>query len=174
MRARSLLRLLTATVLSIATGATYAADLVPPGSYDASMPQIDEEDLIDPDDKVYFGWSGAYLPECDSGKAQRAVARRIARAVPSYYDGRKIKILEEIRESDFTIRRPSPIARRYCNGVATLTDDTRHRIYYALIQYDGFLGLSWGVEACLDGLDKYRVYDGECRTVRPEQEIIPR
>lgn len=174
MRARSILTLLTATVLSVATGTTFAADLVPPGSYDTTIPQIDEEDFIDPNERVYFGWSGDYLPACDSGSAQRAVARQIARAVPSYYDGLEIKLIEEIRESDFTIRRPSPVGRRYCNGVATLSDDTRHRIYYALVQYDGFLGLSWGVKACLDGLDKFRVYDGECRTVRPEQEIIPR
>ncbi len=174
MRARSIFTLLTATVLSFASGTAIAADTVPNRSDNANIPQIDKEDFIDPDERVYFGWSGDTLPACDSGSAQRAVARQISRAVTSYYDGREIKNIEDIRETGFLIRQPSPVGKRYCNGIATLTDDTRHRIYYALVQYDGFLGLSWGVSACLDGLDKYRVYDGECRTVRPEQEIIPR
>ncbi len=175
MRARSILTLMTATLMSVvATGTTFSADAVAPGSYDATIPQIEDQDLIAPEDRVYFGWSGDYLPACDSRRAQRAVMRRVARAYRSYYDGRRIKLLEDIRESGFSIRSPSPVGRRYCNGTATLTDDTRYRVYYALVQYDGFLGLSWSAEVCLDGLDKFRVYDGDCRTVRPEQEIIPR
>ncbi|KZL21588.1 hypothetical protein PsAD2_00887 [Pseudovibrio axinellae] len=171
MRTKSILTILVTAALGVATGSTYAADM---GTYEEPTAQIDDEDIINPDEKVYFGWSGTYLPECDSRKAQRAVSRQIARAVPSYYDGRKIKLMEDIHESEFIIGQPSPVARRYCNGVAILTDDTRHRIYYALVQYDGFLGISWSVKACIDGLDKFRVYDGQCRTVRPEQEIIPR
>ncbi len=169
MRARSILTLMTATLMSVvATGTTFSADAVAPGSYDATIPQIEDQDLIAPEDRVYFGWSGDYLPPVILVGPTRSHAPRRT-CYRSYYDGRRIKLLEDIRESGFSIRSPSPVGRRYCNGTATLTDDTRYRVYYALVQYDGFLGLSWSAEVCLDGLDKFRVYDataGQCARSR--------
>ena len=151
-----------------------AADLRQPYSQpeQAGIPQVDR--LAPYEDRVYFSWLGRSLPDCDSGRARRrAVARQVSRAVPSYYGSLEIINMEDVRETNYGDR-PTPVGRRYCDAQAIMSDDTHRRVYYTLVQYDGFLGLSWGVRACVDGLDKFRIYDGDCRALRPEQDIIPR
>ncbi|MXN63390.1 cytoplasmic protein [Stappia sp. GBMRC 2046] len=108
------------------------------------------------------------IPNCLNASVQRAVTRRVARAYPGYYDGRKIANLDGVVETAYQIDNPSPLARRYCEGHATLSDGNIHRVYFKVVERQGFVGVSWGVEACLDGLDRWRVYDGYCRTVRPQ------
>ncbi|MTI19048.1 hypothetical protein E1162_17535 [Rhodobacteraceae bacterium RKSG542] len=71
-----------------------------------------------------------------------------------------------IQETGFQLGNPSPVARRYCAARAILSDGSHRALYYMVVEHDGFVGVSWNVQACLDGLDKYRVYDGRCRTVR--------
>ncbi|NRG17679.1 hypothetical protein HPQ64_08260 [Rhizobiales bacterium] len=76
--------------------------------------------------------------------------------------------LDRVVETGYQIGNPSPLARRYCEGHATLSDGNIHRVYYKVVEHQGFVGIRWNVEACLAGLDRWRVYDGNCRTVRPQ------
>lgn len=108
------------------------------------------------------------IPNCLDASVQRAVSRRVARAYPGYYDGRTITTMDGVVETAYEIGTPSPLARRYCEGHATLSDGNMHRVYYKVIEHQGFVGISWDVEACLAGLDRWRVYDGYCRTARPQ------
>lgn len=120
-------------------------------------------------DRVYFSWnSEPRLPDCVDASVQSAVSASVARAVPDYYDGRVIVGLDRIVETAYELGTPSPLARRYCEGEATLSDGTATRVFYKVIEHAGFVGIRWNVEACLSGLDKWHVYDGYCRTVRPQ------
>jgi hypothetical protein len=48
-----------------------------------------------------------------------------------------------------------------------MSDGRARHVYYAIMEHSGFVGVSWNLRACVDGLDPWRVYDARCRTVRP-------
>ncbi|WP_439528911.1 cytoplasmic protein [Pannonibacter sp.] len=119
-------------------------------------------------EQVYFSSTAEpRLPACDSPAVQSAVAGRVASADALYYGGRTITVIDRIAETAYKANGISPLARRFCTGIATLSDGSRHTVHYALVQHGGFVGLSWGVDACLNGLDRWYVHDASCRTVRP-------
>lgn len=63
-------------------------------------------------------------------------------------------------------REDRPIARRYCEATAYMSDGRRHTVWY-LIEYGaGFAGLGSNVEFCMMGFDRWHVYDGRCRVLR--------
>lgn len=118
--------------------------------------------------RLYFTFPGEpRLPECSSALVRGAVARTVSRAKRSYNDGRRILGLNEITEADFDVNRISPLARRFCQGQATLSDGRTMPVYYMIEKNAGLLGFLWNVEACLEPLDKWRVYGASCSTVRP-------
>lgn len=43
----------------------------------------------------------------------------------------------------------------------------RHKVYYSIIEDGGFIGFSWGVEWCVEGLDRSWTYQPNCRMARP-------
>lgn len=60
-----------------------------------------------------------------------------------------------------------PIARRYCGGKVALSDGRRRTIWYLIEDGMGFVGLGDNVEFCISGLDRWLVYNGRCRVLRP-------
>lgn len=120
------------------------------------------------EDRVYFSWSAEpRIPECLDNSVQSAVSARVARAYSGYYDGRVIVGIDRVVETGYELGTPSPLARRYCEGRATLSDGTEAAVFYKVVEHAGFVGIRWNVEACLLGLDRWHVYDGSCRTTRP-------
>lgn len=59
-----------------------------------------------------------------------------------------------------------PIARRYCNASVWLSDGNRRHIWYLIESGQGFAGIGDNVEFCVDGFDRWNVYDGHCRVLR--------
>ncbi|MCA1300852.1 cytoplasmic protein [Stappia indica] len=119
-------------------------------------------------ERPYFSWNGEpRIPMCEDASVQGAVAAKIARADVDYYGGLRITELNRIVETSYQVNRPSPYARRYCEARASLNDGSQRRIYYAIMEHSGFVGVSWNLRACLAGLDPWHVYDANCRTVRP-------
>lgn len=112
------------------------------------------------------------VPTCHDAAVEKAVGDHIADAIPSYYDGLKVQAIEEIRQSALGVEPGSVLARRYCVARLTLSAQPKeppiHDVAYFMVEEKaGFVGLSWNVEVCMAGRDKWHVYDGACRTVRP-------
>jgi hypothetical protein len=59
-----------------------------------------------------------------------------------------------------------PIARRYCGATALLSDGRKRKIWYLIEDRMGFAGIGDGVEFCVSGFDRWRVYNGHCRVLR--------
>ncbi len=59
------------------------------------------------------------------------------------------------------------IPRRYCTATATTSDGLHHRVDYSVREDLGFLGVGWGVEFCVQGLDRNAAYSPACRMARP-------
>jgi AcrR family transcriptional regulator len=66
----------------------------------------------------------------------------------------------------FSRDRLRPIERRYCHATARLTDGQDRQIWY-LIEYGrGFVGIGDNVEFCVQGFDRWNVYNAACRVLR--------
>jgi hypothetical protein len=59
------------------------------------------------------------------------------------------------------------IPRRYCTARAHLSDGRVRPVSYAIMEDQGLIGLTWGVEWCVHGLDRGRSFDPACRMARP-------
>jgi hypothetical protein len=59
------------------------------------------------------------------------------------------------------------IPRRFCSGTAVINDGARHAIFYSIAEDTGMIGIDWGVEFCVVGLDRNFAYGPACRAARP-------
>ena len=59
-----------------------------------------------------------------------------------------------------------PIARRYCGATAVLSDGRKRTVWYLIEDRMGFAGVGDGVEFCVSGFDRWKVYNGRCRVLR--------
>lgn len=60
----------------------------------------------------------------------------------------------------------SMITHRHCNARAHLTSGKDSRLYYMIRERMGFASLSWKVEFCISGYDRWRVYGSNCSSLR--------
>ncbi|MGD9914467.1 MAG: hypothetical protein AB7S80_10330 [Rhizobiaceae bacterium] len=63
-------------------------------------------------------------------------------------------------------RESRPIARRYCGATAHLSDGKKRSVWYLIEDRMGFASIGDGVEFCVSGFDRWRVYNGRCRVVK--------
>jgi hypothetical protein len=62
---------------------------------------------------------------------------------------------------------PSFIGRRYCEARAVVDEDRTSSIYYLIETHQYFAGVGAKVTFCVPEHDRWRIYDANCRTVRP-------
>lgn len=106
------------------------------------------------------------VPLCTQKNVIAAARRFLARAHP-HYRAVNVTRFEHVREVPDRRRNPSPLVRRYCAANVTLSNG-RHSTAHFFVEEDaGFVGLSWSVSVCIEGYDRWRVYDGNCRVARP-------
>ena len=56
---------------------------------------------------------------------------------------------------------------RYCTGTAAFDTGKKSEVVFIIEgPMKGKYGIGWAVESCLPGFDPYRVYDGNCRSIR--------
>ena len=60
----------------------------------------------------------------------------------------------------------SPIARRYCGAVATMSDGRERTMWYLIEDGMGLAGIGDNVEFCVSGIDQMKAYDGRCRVLK--------
>jgi hypothetical protein len=77
----------------------------------------------------------------------------------------------EIREMHLNRYEPqtedlSSVEREYCHAKVSLTDGQSHALWYLVEHPWGFAGAGRGVEFCIAGLDPWRVYGAQCKSLR--------
>lgn len=58
------------------------------------------------------------------------------------------------------------IERTYCKATAVLTDGQYRPVWYMVEDGQGFAGVGSNVEFCVDGFDRWYVFDASCRVLR--------
>jgi len=105
------------------------------------------------------------LPACADPKVVNA-ALKFSNSAEPVYRAERVAVIDNVFEERLDVNDPSPLARRYCRGRAVLEDGRVTAAFFRLEEQGGFVGLGWSVNVCLEGYDKWRVYDGFCRTAR--------
>jgi hypothetical protein len=60
----------------------------------------------------------------------------------------------------------SPIFRRYCRASGIMSDGKYRTVHYRISRGMGLAGTGYSVEFCIQGLDRWRVFDGNCRVLQ--------
>jgi hypothetical protein len=109
------------------------------------------------------------IPNCGDPSVLNKISGRFAWADRNtWHRGLTITAIDLTRQRAYRPRNGNgTIGRRYCRARALLSNGRRPHVHYLIEEHQGFASISWNVEFCIDGLDRWRVYDGWCRTVRP-------
>jgi hypothetical protein len=117
----------------------------------------------------------ATLPTCDDASVLSTITSRFGETENTYWGGaHAIAGFDRVREIGFRANGISYIPRRYCVARAQLDDPraaddrlkTRTAVY-SIAANAGIIGLGWGVEWCVVGLDRNHAYAPDCDVLRP-------
>ena len=106
------------------------------------------------------------LPPCEA--ALNKIARRFAQKESRFWNSSlQIVSFEGVRETAFRPWANGTIPRRYCSATAYVSDGRKHRVNYWIGEDTGMIGMTWGVEWCVVGLDRNWAYNPACQMARP-------
>jgi hypothetical protein len=124
--------------------------------------------------ELNFGLFGprydALVPLCDDRGVLIQLQSRFTHKESSFWNSNlEIVGIDRIRQVGFRPwdGAPQAIPRRFCNGMVRTSDGARHAIDYSILENSGWLGIGWGVEWCVVGLDRNWAYNPTCRMARP-------
>ena len=75
--------------------------------------------------------------------------------------------VENIHETAWLPWAAQSIPRRFCSGMAVINDGARHALHYSIAEDTDLIGGGWGVNFCVDGLDRNDAYSPNCRAAKP-------
>jgi hypothetical protein len=108
------------------------------------------------------------VPACDYPAALDRIIENFHSKESRFWNSRlKIVGIENIRQTSDLPWAAQAIPRRFCSGTAVINDGERHAIYYSIAEDTGLIGLDWGVNFCVVGLDRNFAYEPACRAARP-------
>ena len=106
------------------------------------------------------------LPPCEA--ALDKIAWRFAHKEGWFWkSGLQILEFERVQETAFRPWAEGTIPRRYCRALATINDGSKHRVNYWIGEDTGMIGMTWGVEWCVVGLDRNWAYNPACKMAQP-------
>lgn len=112
----------------------------------------------------------ARVPPCEDAGMLYRIRSRFAEKEKEYWQS-DLQILgfERIHETSFRpwTGAPDAIPRRYCSGTALISDGRPRTIHFWYGEDTGWLGVMWGVEWCVVGLDRNWAYNPGCRMAQP-------
>jgi hypothetical protein len=108
------------------------------------------------------------MPSCDYAPAlDRIIANFRTKEFRFWNSELRIVGIEDIRENNTMPWAAQSIPRRFCSGTALINDGARHPIFYSIAEDTGMIGMDWGVNFCVAGLDRNWAYNPACRSAQP-------
>ena len=108
------------------------------------------------------------LPACHDLAVLEKIASYFAEKESKYWQSNlRIAEYEQIKPLASRPWGLDLIPRRFCTGRVITTDGARRRIDYSVREDLAVIGVSWGVEWCVHGLDRNWAYEPACRMARP-------
>lgn len=108
------------------------------------------------------------MPACDFPPALDRIIGNFQTKENRFWNSElKIVDIENIHETAVLAWAAQSIPRRFCRGTALISDGARHAIYYSIGEDTGMIGMDFGVNFCVVGLDRNWAYGPACRAARP-------
>ena len=108
------------------------------------------------------------VPTCDYAPALDRIIANFSTKEGRFWNSQlEIVGIENIKETADLPWAAQSIPRRFCQGTAVISDGLRHPIYYSIGEGTGMIGMDWGVNFCVMGLDRNWAYEPACRAARP-------
>jgi hypothetical protein len=108
------------------------------------------------------------MPACDfPGALDRIIGDFRAKEARFWNSELQIVGIERIRETTELAWAAQSIPRRFCSGTAVTNDGARRAIYYSIAEDTGTIGVTYGVNFCVVGLDRNMASGPDCRAARP-------
>lgn len=108
------------------------------------------------------------MPACDSEPAVVQIIHDFKIKEARFWNSELAIVgIEDIHETAYLPWAAQSIPRRFCSGTALINDGRRHQIFYSIASETGMIGLGWGTEFCVVGLDRNWAYNPDCRAARP-------
>jgi len=108
------------------------------------------------------------MPACDSPPAlDRIIGNFRTKEIRFWNSELQIVGIEHIHENAELSWAAQSIPRRFCSGTAVTSDGAKHSIYYSIAEDTGMIGMDWGVNFCVVGLDRNWAYNPACRDAKP-------
>lgn len=106
------------------------------------------------------------LPPCEA--ALGTISSRFSEKEGRFWNSDlQIVGFDAVREIAFRPWASQTIPRRFCTAVAMVSDGRRHTVHYSIGEDTGIVGITWGVEWCVVGLDRNWAYNPACKMARP-------
>lgn len=122
-----------------------------------------------PAERRYDYYSGQ-LPNCgDPSVLERIQSRFHDRESEFWKSGLDIAGFNEIREIGMRSNGLDYIPRRYCAALAHFNDQSARKVSYSIVEGEGIIGLGFGVDWCVVGLDRNYADAPNCQLERPIQ-----
>lgn len=109
------------------------------------------------------------LPPCDQRNVLDKIASRFNETQSVYWHSPELTIrgYDQIRETAFRPWASNAIPRRFCSAMAYISDGSKRPLHYSIGEDTGMIGMTWGVEWCVVGLDRNWAYNPACRMAQP-------
>ena len=114
------------------------------------------------------------MPACDDSGVLSTITSRFGQTQREFWNpALAIGGFDRVREIGFRSNGLSYIPRRYCVARAAMSDQRTRTVVYAVATQTGIIGVTWGVEWCVVGVDPTLAYAPDCEVIRPilEREI---
>jgi hypothetical protein len=108
------------------------------------------------------------MPACADPGALDKIASRFAEKEGRFWNSAlQIVGFEHIRETAYRPWAEQTIPRRFCTGRVLVSDGVKRTIHYWIGEDTGMIGMTYGVEWCVVGLDRNWAYSPACKMARP-------
>jgi hypothetical protein len=113
------------------------------------------------------------LPRCDDLSVVGKITSRFNDKEATFWSAsfwsRSLTIqgYDQIRETAFRPWASNSIPRRFCSAMVYISDGSRRPLHYSIGEDTGMIGMTWGVEWCVVGLDRNWAYNPACKLAEP-------
>lgn len=110
----------------------------------------------------------ARVPLCEDSGPLREIRINFGRKEGRFWNSElEIVDFENVREIAFRPWVDAAIPRRFCKAVVLVSDGVRRPVFYSIIEDGGIIGMTYGVEWCVVGLDRNWAFNPACKMARP-------
>jgi len=108
------------------------------------------------------------VASCADPSVLQSIEERFKIREDNYWSsGLQLLGFDHIRQMGYRTDGYDYVPRRYCQARAAFNDDKYRQVVYWVGESLGFAGYGFGVEWCVEGLDRNYADGPDCRAVRP-------